>query len=282
MGETKPKASYTWGNYKWGTQNNITKYNTSDGLTQLELNDGFNTTVNPNQVYSQSITAHVGDEPYPISYTTNSPITYIHSTNPAVASADNDKVYINADYYRGQGKYIKQEARISLYNKYGLVMDAIKSNAGSIGSLAAQMGCSTDQLQSALNNIQNTVTSMGYQSQLANCGQTNTIEKNFAQTNYNIAEQTCALRQNATDNADRVIAKLDAIEDSRKDREINTLTAQLAAATAKAEREAELAPITKAISEIQAKQPSTATIPYPNLVGVPANQFYGYNTGVWG
>lgn len=164
----------------------------------------------------------------------------------------------------------------------GLVMDAIKSNAGSIGSLAAQMGCSTDQLSSALNNIQNTVTSMGYQSQLANCGQTNTIEKNFAQTNYNIAEQTCALRQNATDNADRVIAKLDAIEDSRKDREINTLTAQLAAATARAEREAELAPITKAISEIQAKQPSTATIPYPNLVGVPANQFYGYNTGVWG
>ena len=44
---------------------------------------------------------------------------------------------------------------------------------------------------------------------------------------------------------------VDAIEDSRKDREISQLTAQLAAVNAKAEREAELAPIIKQLDQIQ-------------------------------
>lgn len=38
-GETTTKDSYTWSNYTWGTENNITKYNNSDGLDKLELSD---------------------------------------------------------------------------------------------------------------------------------------------------------------------------------------------------------------------------------------------------
>ena len=44
-GETSPKSTYTWSNYKWGTQTAITKYNensslgTIDGLTTLEAED---------------------------------------------------------------------------------------------------------------------------------------------------------------------------------------------------------------------------------------------------
>ena len=36
-GETEPKTEYTWANYKWceGTENNMTKYNATDGLTTL-------------------------------------------------------------------------------------------------------------------------------------------------------------------------------------------------------------------------------------------------------
>ena len=36
-GETEPKTEYTWANYKWcvSTENNMTKYNASDGLTTL-------------------------------------------------------------------------------------------------------------------------------------------------------------------------------------------------------------------------------------------------------
>ena len=38
-GETKPKGDYKWDNYKWGTEDNITKYNATDGKTVLEPED---------------------------------------------------------------------------------------------------------------------------------------------------------------------------------------------------------------------------------------------------
>ena len=40
-GETEPKETYIWATYKWcnGTENNITKYNTTDGKTILEPED---------------------------------------------------------------------------------------------------------------------------------------------------------------------------------------------------------------------------------------------------
>ena len=65
------------------------------------------------------------------------------------------------------------------------------------------------------------------------------------------------------------IAKLDAIEDSRKDREISSLTAALTAANSRAERAAELAPIYKQLNDIACKQPNTLTIPYSPVTAVP-------------
>lgn len=38
-GEIETKSDYSWDTYKWGTQNNLTKYNSTDGLTTLELED---------------------------------------------------------------------------------------------------------------------------------------------------------------------------------------------------------------------------------------------------
>ena len=40
-GETEPKAEYRWENYKWcdGTASNMIKYNKTDGLTTLDLDD---------------------------------------------------------------------------------------------------------------------------------------------------------------------------------------------------------------------------------------------------
>lgn len=38
-GEIEPKETYTWDNYKWGTESNITKYNSTDGKTVLDLTD---------------------------------------------------------------------------------------------------------------------------------------------------------------------------------------------------------------------------------------------------
>ena len=38
-GETTTKSNYTWNTYAWGRENNLTKYNATDGLTELEAAD---------------------------------------------------------------------------------------------------------------------------------------------------------------------------------------------------------------------------------------------------
>lgn len=38
-GETSTKSNYTWETYAFGTENNLTKYNDSDGKTRLDLED---------------------------------------------------------------------------------------------------------------------------------------------------------------------------------------------------------------------------------------------------
>lgn len=143
------------------------------------------------------------------------------------------------------------------------------------------------------------VTNMGYEGQirdLQNTAQvtgridylTNSVTQGFNSTAYETAQQTCALQNGMRDQTQTILNKLDAIEDSRKDRQIAELTAQLTAATSRAERAAELAPITKALSDIQCKQPNTVTVPYqpfvtvPNCVAYQGLYGYGTNPGVWG
>ena len=118
------------------------------------------------------------------------------------------------------------------------------------------------------------------------------IAKGFGAVNYATQAQTNALAQNNDANTRAILAKLDQIEDSRKDREIASLTAQLATVNSRAERQAELAPINKALADIQCRQASTFTVPNPSAVAVPtclaygaglygAGQF-GYNGGIFG
>lgn len=155
-----------------------------------------------------------------------------------------------------------------------LVLDEIKGNACALGS------------------VKDAVLNQGWANQLSNCQQTNSIERGFAQTNYNMAEQSCAIKQATKDNTSAILAKLDSIEDSRKDREIATLTAQLATVNARAERQAELAPIVAQLTAIRSAQPNTITLPYSCATAVPTSMVYGslglnglngYNgTGVWG
>ena len=145
------------------------------------------------------------------------------------------------------------------------------------------------------------VTNMGYESQIRDMQNTaqlankldninNNVVHSFSTTAYETAQQTCALQNGMRDQTQTILNKLDAIEDSRKDRQIADLTAQLTAANSRAERAAELAPINKALSDIQCKQPNTVTVPYQPFVTVPnciAYQGlyglgYGNNPGVWG
>ena len=143
------------------------------------------------------------------------------------------------------------------------------------------------------------VTNMGYESQIRDMQNTaqlankldninNNVVHSFSTTAYETAQQTCALQNGMRDQTQTILSKLDSIEDSRKDRQIADLTAQLTAATSRAERAAELAPITKALSDIQCKQPNTVTVPYqpfvtvPNCIAYQGLYGYGTNPGVWG
>lgn len=201
-----------------------------------------------------------------------------------------------------------------------LLMDAIKGNATAIGQLASTLNCNHNAVTGAINAVQSAicsvgnqvgmgsaqvinaiqngnmqlantlqscccdvkqlVTTQGYENRIANLQQSQLIQNGFSQVGYASAEQTCAIKQNATDNTNRVIAKLDAIEDSRKDREIATLTAALTAANSRAERAAELAPINKALADIQCKQPNVVTVPYQPFVTVP--NCVAWNAGLYG
>lgn len=197
-----------------------------------------------------------------------------------------------------------------------MLMDAIQRNGVDISQLASTVGCSKDQILAGINGVSNAICGLGNQmgqntnqiitalmqgnnalasqlaqcccdNKLAICQQTDTIqnsingvnigvERGFSALGYALADQGCQNRQNADANTRAVLAKLDAMEDSRKDREIATLTAQLTAANSRAERQAELAPIYKQLADIACKQPQTVNIPYipamSNLVPVSYSQ----------
>ena len=101
---------------------------------------------------------------------------------------------------------------------------------------------STYTLTNAINNgfhgVDTAVCQLGYQtqqgfntlaSQLASCccETQRQIERGFCDTNYNLATNTTAIIQNAHNDTDRVIAKLDAMEMARKDETISELRSQV-------------------------------------------------------
>ena len=156
-----------------------------------------------------------------------------------------------------------QSAIQSVANQTGMsgmqVINAIQSGNTAIANQISQCCCDNKLI----------TTSQGYENRINNLQQSQLIQNGFNQIGYAAAEQTCAIKQNQTDNTSRVLAKLDAIEDSRKDREISSLTAALTATNSRAERQSELAPIYKALADIQCKQPSTFSVPYQPFTAIP-------------
>lgn len=205
-----------------------------------------------------------------------------------------------------------------------LLMSAIQGNGNAIGQLATTLNCDINQINTALQSLAtqlqgvgNAVGMSGQQvinaiqagnanlasqlaqcccdNRLATCQQTNTlqgaintvgtgVERGFSSTAYQMQSLACDLKSANSDNTRAILGKLDQIEDSRKDREIASLTAQLTAANSRAERQGELQPIYKALSDIQDKQPNTVPVPWPQLTAIPTSQLYGYgiNTTAWG
>ena len=142
------------------------------------------------------------------------------------------------------------------------------------------------QLANCCCTLRDSITNQGFQNQLGQKDIQNGMIAGFGQIGNQMATETCAIKQNATDNTGRILAKMDAIEDARKDREIAALNAQVATLTARAERQAELAPITQKLNDIMCRQPQTVTLPYSCATAVPTSlawqAAYGLNPYVNG
>lgn len=143
------------------------------------------------------------------------------------------------------------------------VINSLQSGNAALASQLCDCCCSIKQLISESNYL----TERGF------CNTNQILAKGFSDLGYATQGQTCELKQTANDNTAAIIAKLDAIEDSRKDRELAEKDRMIATLTARSERQAELQPIYNALNEIQCNQPPVKKIACPE-------QYVQLNTGV--
>lgn len=180
-----------------------------------------------------------------------------------------------------------------------MLMSSIQRNGVDISQLASVLNCSIGKVDAAIGNVTSQICNLagqqglGFQqvvnsiqagncaltAQIANCccdlkqaiGSVNVgLERGFSSVAYETQRQTCDLKQAASDNTSAIIAKLDAIEDSRKDRELAEKDRIIATLTARSERQAELQPIYNALSDIKCNQPPVKKISCPEQY-VPIN-----------
>ena len=163
------------------------------------------------------------------------------------------------------------------------IINAIQSGNASLSSQLCQCCCN---MQSTVNNgfgdVQRAIADKAAADQLANC-----------QTKYDL---TTTMNNNylALDN------KIDALESSRKDREITALTSEVA--TLKSQNfttgvvQQAVAPVigqinalAKEVDDIKCKMPNTVPVQYPNIVGINTTPYMGYygfgnigGNGFWG
>jgi hypothetical protein len=140
------------------------------------------------------------------------------------------------------------------------VINSILTSQNAIAAQLAECCCKT---QTAIQES-NYLTERGF------CNTNQTLAKGFSDIGYAFRDQTCNLEKAGSANTAAIIAKLDAIEDSRKDRELAEKDRVIATLTARSERQAELQPIYSALQEIQCNQPPVKKIACPEQY-VPIN-----------
>ena len=202
-----------------------------------------------------------------------------------------------------------------------LLMNAIQGNGTAISQLASSLGCSVQQIQTALCNIQaqsglsaqqiiNAVQSGNAQvlSQMASCccdvkqaiGGVNVgLERGFSTIAYETQRQTCDITGAIKDSTATITGRLDAAEKRALQDKIDalrekngTLTTQLnlehqnaymagVVGQAIAPVNAAVAALQNDVNNIKCKLPETATVPYSPIVGVPTCVAAQYGLG-WG
>ena len=167
----------------------------------------------------------------------------------------------------------------------GRLDDAIGQVATQICNLTGQVGMSSMQIINSIQagntaltsqicncccDLKQAIAESNYLTERGFCNTNQILAKGFSDLGYAFANQTCDLKQSASANTASIIAKLDAIEDSRKDRELAEKDRMIATLTARSERQAELQPIYNALNDIQCNQVPVKKIACPETY-VPLN-----------
>ena len=161
-----------------------------------------------------------------------------------------------------------------------------------INSIQSGNAALASQIASCCCDIRTAIADSNYLTERGFCNTNQTLAKGFSDIGYAFRDQTCNLEKAGSANTAAIIAKLDSIEDSRKDRELAEKDRVIATLTARSERQAELQPIYSALQEIQCNQPPVKKIACPEQyvpLNTGVNATYGliptcgYNTfGGWG
>ena len=198
-----------------------------------------------------------------------------------------------------------QTLSTALGQDFNLVNGGIQSIQNTVQNLALQQAVSVPQILAAIASgdasIVNAYQQCCCENRLAMCQQTNALQSDIAGVRTAIEAKSaadqlaiCQQTYNLTDAMNRnylaLDNKIDALESNRKDREITSLTAQVAKLesqnfTAGVVQQA-VAPVNialnalaKEVDDIKCKQPSTVSVQYPNLVAVSTTPNMGYYNG---
>ena len=165
------------------------------------------------------------------------------------------------------------------------IHDAIAQLSTQICNFAGQNGMSFQQVINAFQTgqtsiiqsicdccckTQSAIQESNYLTERGFCNTNQILSRGFSDLGYAFRDQTCELEKAGSSNTAAIIAKLDAIEDSRKDRELAEKDRTIATLTARSERQAELQPIYSALQQIQCNQPPVKKISCPETY-VPVN-----------
>jgi len=195
---------------------------------------------------------------------------------------------------------------------FNLTNAGIQSAQNTLNQIANAQGMSTLQLINAVQagdaNLASTIQKCCCDNQLALCNQTNTLQNAIngvgnqvqakaAADQLAMCNQTYALTDTMNRNYLALDNKIDSLESSRKDREITSLTAQVAklesqnftagiVQQAVAPLNASINAIAREVDDIKCRMPETVSVQYPNLQVFNATPyvsggFYGQPWGGW-
>lgn len=165
-----------------------------------------------------------------------------------------------------------------LYDAIGQVSTQLCNFAGQnglsfqqvINSIQAGNSTLAHQISDCCCATQKAILESNYLTERGFCNTNSILQRGFADLGYAFRDQTCDLKQSGSANTAAIIAKLDAIEDSRKDRELAEKDRVIATLTARSERQAELQPIYAALSDLKCNQIPVKKIACPETY-VPVN-----------